>query len=183
MSVDLKPALVSVPPSPLFCTLIVSYFKGFVKRFFTFFLLAFPSLCGGTSLPLDCQRNFSQAWYSLSPLDTLIVSQLGQFVKGFLEIFSRKFVSWKVGSTQLLRTVRPSKGSQLLGGSLPLTPIVYHAPPQKSTWQSAQIRASKLFNFCTTFLLTNCWRYSIMEISDHDKRGRAAKKIEQKFLF
>ena len=24
-------------PAPLFCTLIVSYFKGFVKRFFTFF--------------------------------------------------------------------------------------------------------------------------------------------------
>ncbi len=61
MSVDPKPAMVSVPPLPLLCTPIVSYSKGFVKRFFTFFFLAFPSLCGGTSLPLD----------------TLIVSYLG----------------------------------------------------------------------------------------------------------
>ena len=63
--------------SHLFCTLIVSHFKAFVKRFFTFFFLAFPSLCGGTSLPLDCQRDFSRTWYSLFPFDILIVSQLG----------------------------------------------------------------------------------------------------------
>jgi hypothetical protein len=65
------------------------------------------------------------------------------------------------------------------GYPLPLTMIVYHTPPQKSTWQSAQIRASKLFDFCTTFLLTNCWRYGIMEIPAPTSEG-AAPKIEMK---
>ena len=61
------------------------------------------------------------------------------------------------------------------GYPLPLTMIVYHTPPQKSTWQSAQIRASKLFYFCTTFLLTNCWRYGIMEIPAPTSEGAAPK--------
>ena len=45
-----------------------------------------------------------------------------------------------------------------------LTPIVYHTPPQKSTWQNTQIREKQLFDFCTTFLLTNWLGCGIMEI-------------------
>ena len=73
-------------------TLIVSYFKGFVKRFFTFFFLAFPSLCGGTSLPLDYQRNFSQSvwWYSLFPLTPLLYHTLRGLSRGFSNFFSER---------------------------------------------------------------------------------------------
>ena len=106
---------------------------------------------------------------------TLIVSQLGRFVKGFLEIFSRKFVSRMVGSTQLPRTVRPPEGSQLLGGSLPLTSLVYHRPSQKSTGNVVQIRDFSWQLFCSFCLLTNWLGCGIMEIRGQDSRGRAAE--------
>lgn len=111
---------------------------------------------------------------------TLIVSQLGWFVKGFLEIFSRKFVSRMVGSTQLPRTVRPPEGSQRLGGSLPLTSLVYHRPPQKSTGNVAQIRDFVGCLFCSFCLLTNWLGCGIMEIRGQDNRGRAAENLNGK---
>ena len=77
---------------------------------------------------------------SPSPFVPLLYHNLGDLSRGFLKFFSRKFVSRMVGATQLPRTVRPPEGSQLLGGSLPLTPLVYHRPHTKSTGNNAQIR-------------------------------------------
>ena len=68
------------------------------------------------------------------PFCTLIVSQLGRFVKGFLT-FSQNFFS---------RAPTPVLHSQwqafVYGYPLPLTMIVYHRPHQKSTGNVAQIR-------------------------------------------
>ena len=73
---------------------------------------------------------------------TLIVSQLGRFVKGFLT-FSRNFFS---------RAPTPVLHSQwqafVYGYPLPLTMIVYHRPHTKSTGNVAQIRDFSWQLFC-----------------------------------
>ena len=111
-----------------------------------------------------------------------IVSQLGRFVKGFLEIFSRKLRAGRLGHTQPLPTVRHLAWvSQLPRCSLPLTPIVYHTYPHIARWNNAQNRDSKLFLFCATFCLTNCWRCVIMEILRASPVGAPPKKPPQKW--
>ena len=101
-----------------------------------------------------------------SSLCAFIVSQLGRFVKGFFAFFFEPAQDRSL--TRLLQSPRGKDTRLKVCTSLPLTMIVYHRPHQKSTWQSAQIRASKLFDFCTTFLLTNCWRYAIMWMLEED---------------
>ena len=106
----------------------------------------------------------------------LLYHNLGGLSRGFLHFFS-SLRRWVSGSDRQI--YQRSAGSDFGGtpcAPLPLTMIVYHTPPQKSTWQSAQIRASKLFNFCATFLLTNCWRYGIMEILRASLVGAQLKK-------
>ena len=75
-----------------------------------------------------------------SPLDTLIVSQLGRFVKGFFTFF---FEPSKVSQWLRPPDLPASAGSDF-GGTpctpLPLTPIAYHRPHQKSIGNIAQIR-------------------------------------------
>lgn len=102
-----------------------------------------------------------------TPLDfSYIVSHLGRFVKGFLEIFSRKLRAGRLGHTQPLPTVRHLAWvSQLPRCSLPLTlQIIPHLSPE-CNWQNAQNRDFYFLDICATFLLTNCWRCVIMEIS------------------
>ena len=152
-SLSWAPVLSVALPSP-FVPLLYHTLRGLSRGIFAFaglFLLGVPhhpSWCPLRGLPLDC---------------SYIVPHLEWFVKGFLHFFSS--------------AISIPMGRHLMRFSLPLTMIVYHTPLQKSTWQSAQIRASKLFDFCTTFLLTNCWRYGIMEIPAPTSEG-AAPKIE-----
>ena len=67
-------------------TLIVSYFKGFVKRFFPFFFRA-------SSVGLEPLGSGPQpSTYSLVfPLDTLIISYFDKSVKYFINIFCSSF--------------------------------------------------------------------------------------------
>ena len=151
-----------------FCTLIVSHFKGFVKRFFTFFFE------GCFVLHFRFRYSLPVCPLLLTPL---LYHNLGDLSRGFSEIseiFSGVGRVHFCGSFPIpTQRSRPTPWTGLL--PRPLTMIVYHTPPQKSTWQSVQIRASKLFDFCTTFLLTNCWRYGIMEIPAPTSEGAAPK--------
>ena len=143
-----------------FCTLIVSHFKGFVKRFFTFFFE------GCFVLHFRFRYSLPVCPLLLTPL---LYHNLGDLSRGFLH-FLRTFFSG--APTPVLHS---QWQAFVCGYPLPLTMIVYHTSPQKSTWQNAQIRASKLFDFCTTFFLTNCWRYGIMEIPAPTSEGAAPK--------
>ena len=124
-----------------------------------------------------------------SPFVPLLYHTLRGLSRGFLNFFQEIFLgksTYRFGSLLTLSSLHPycittwviSQGvfyiflrtlpagfADPFGLPLPLTMIVYHTPPQKSTWQNVQIRASKFFDFCTTFLLTNCWRYGIMEMA------------------
>ena len=73
-------------PSLAFCTLIVSHFKGFVKRFFELFLFGREILFYFTQLRIG-ERLFAPVCLFC----TLIVSQLGRFVKRFLKFLSKDF--------------------------------------------------------------------------------------------
>ena len=61
----------------LFCTLIVSYFKGFVKGFFTFFFYDWdlPSVSAGLFLPPHTVPRPTWKRCSLSPLDIISIPQ------------------------------------------------------------------------------------------------------------
>jgi hypothetical protein len=111
------------------CVLIISQTLRFVKTFFEktqFYFLGFrlhPLLSGSVLLAKSLveelgntpwNRTFVETSFR-TPLYTFIVSQLGWFVKGFFTFFS----SLRCG----FRSLRP----------LPLTPIVYHRPHQKSS--------------------------------------------------
>lgn len=150
-----------------FCTLIVSYFKGFVKRFFELFSFGREILFYFTQLRIG-ERLFAPVCL----FTFLLYHTLGGLSRGFSN-FLKNLFGW------LYRTPTNALGCVAYYPRL-LTMIVYHTPPQKSTWQSAQIRASKLFDFCTTFLLTNCWRYGIMEISATTPSGGRLKKSNEK---
>ena len=65
-----------------FCTLIVSYFKGFVKRFFELFSFGREILFYFTQLRIG-ERLFAPVCLFC----TLIVSYFGGFVKGFFTFF------------------------------------------------------------------------------------------------
>ena len=145
-----------------FCTLIVSHFKGFVKRFFELFR-SVGRFCF-TSPNYALGRGCSLLSASLHPycITTWVICQ------EVFQTFLKNLFGW------LYRTPTNALGCVAYYPRL-LTMIVYHTPPQKSTWQNAQIRASKLFDFCTTFLLTNCWRCGIMEILAAHTRGRRAQ--------
>ena len=149
----------------LICTLIVSYSKGFVKRFFTFF---WGVLCS----------SFSPCGYSVaslpSPLDTLIVSQLGWFVKREIEIFSTFFALLLSVPLLLNRALHSRHSLRSL-----LTMIVYHRPHTKSIGNVAQIRDFSWRLFCWFCLLTFSGGYDIMEIPRPATVG-AAPKIKRK---
>ena len=97
-------------------------------------------------------------------LTPLLYHNLGDLSRGVLKLFSRKFVSRMVGSTQLPRTVRPPEGSQLLGESLPLTSLVYHRPHQKSIGNVTQIREKIRPEVCAKCELTKSERCDIVEM-------------------
>ena len=121
------------------------------------------------------QRSYSLSWAPVlsvalpSPFVPLLYHTLRDLSRGFLH-FLRTFFSG--APTPVLHS---QWQAFVCGYPLPLTMIVYHTSPQKSTWQNAQNRASKLFDFCTTFFLTNCWRYGIMEIPAPTSEGAALK--------
>ena len=105
-----------------------------------------------------------------------IVTYLRRFVKGFLEIFSRKLRAGRLGHTQPLPTVRHLAWvSQLPRCSLPLTQISYHILLENTRWNIAQ-KWDKIFVYiCTVFLLTKvAWRV-IMEISARSGVGGPTK--------
>jgi hypothetical protein len=138
-----------------FVSHIIPYYFNLLGHWFTFIYrkyehLAVESLCrvGLTRSPCDLTLRVA------FPLSVYIIAYFVGFVKGFFKSFLKKFVSRMVGSTQLPRTVRPPEGSQLLGGSLPLTSIVYHRPPQKSTGNVAQIAGNLTIYFYSLCLLT-----------------------------
>ena len=85
-------------------------------------------------------------------IDTLIVSYLGRFVKGFLVHFFSS-LSQPLLSTEAVREFF----------SLPLTMIVYHTHPQNTRWNIAQIRDKIFVQLFPHFLLTNCAGHVIME--------------------
>lgn len=104
------------------------------------------------------------------PLDTLIVSQLGRFVKRFLPLFGLRR-----GSSHY-----SSGWSYLL-----LTLIYYHIQKQIARWNNVQNREKIFVHFYRVFLLTNCWGYVIMEIPRvwgvDARAGKSVKKSPQKY--
>ena len=94
---------------------------------------------------------------------TLIVSQLGRFVKRF-------FHPSVMGLEPL--------GSDTSLQPRPLTMIVYHTPLTKSIGNVAQIRDICPLGFCAIFLLTNSERCDIMEISRASSESARLEKIK-----
>ena len=93
---------------------------------------------------------------------TLIVSQLGRFVK-------RKFFFLRTFFTRC--TSSPILVS-LVGTSLLTLQIIPH-PPLDCNRQNAQNRDFYFLDICATFRLTNCWRCVIMEIPRPSTVGAA----------
>ena len=150
-----------------FCTLIVSQLGRFVKRFLKFlskdfFLLGAPLTLGVLWTPLD----FSY-----------IVSQLGGFVKGFFIFFKKLFevpdCGWRL--TLSPRTTMGLPHISWVRSYLPLTLQIIAHLPIKCNRQNAQNWDFYFLDICATFLLTNCWRYVIMEISRRAVVGGAPK--------
>ena len=101
----------------------------------------------------------SGAYHALSPLDTLIVSQLGRFVKGFLEIIFKKVACRKVGSyTASANSSTPSVGFPTPEVFPPLDTNSIPHPSPNCNRQNVQNRDFYFPKLCATFRLTNCWR-------------------------
>ena len=91
---------------------------------------------------------------------TLIVSQLGWFVKGFFAFFFERPLVATTPKTVLVSPIFECRTFI----ALPLTPIVYHRPHQKSTGNVAQIREKMRPEVCANCELTKSERCDIMEI-------------------
>ena len=85
--------------------------------------------------------------------------------RGFLHFFSSS--SQPLLSTEAVREFF----------SLPLTLQIIAPLPTDFNRQNTQNRDFYFLNICATFLLTNCWRYVIMEICAPGIRGRAAEFV------
>ena len=120
-----------------FCTLIVSHFKGFVKRFFELFC-SVGRFCF-TSPNYALGRGCSLLSASFVPL---LYHNLGDLSRGFSEIseiFSGVGRVHFCGSIPIpTQRSRPTPWTGLL--PRPLTMIVYHRQYQKSIGNNAQIR-------------------------------------------
>ena len=89
--------------------------------------------------------------------------------QGVSYIFSEFFFeSTYARATLAMASIRLRLPSPLDTNSIP------HPPPDCNR-QNAQNRDFYFLDICATFLLTNCWRYAIMEICAPHTRGRAAK--------
>lgn len=60
--------------------------------------------------------------------------------------------------------------------SFPLTIVSIPQENEKYNRQNAQITGSNVLKFCTSYLLTFCWRGGIIENSARLGRGRAVKE-------
>ena len=155
----------------VFCTLIVSHFKGFVKRFFELFC-SVGRFCF-TSPNYALGRGCSLLSASFVPL---LYHNLGGLSRGFLKFLLRKLRAGRLGHTQPLPTVRHLAWvSQLPEVFPPLDTNSIPHPSPDCNRQNVQNRDFYFLDICATFLLTKCWRYVIMEIPAPTTEGAAPK--------
>ena len=103
---------------------------------------------------------------------TLIVSYFKGFVKGFLLKFFNFFCPYLHQSM--------GRALAIAYSHLPLTlQIIAHLHTDFNR-QNTQIREKYFFDICATFLLTNCWRYVIIEILRASLVGARLKKSVRK---
>ena len=114
--------------------------------------------------PLGLAASLQPRWDS--PLDIFIIPHFLWFVKRFFNFFEN-FLHHPVAHSLTLGVMV----------SIPLDIVIIPHPRVKYNSQSIQNWENNLINFCTTFLLTNGWRGSIMEIS-RARSGDARLKNE-----
>ena len=158
-----------------FVPLLYHTLRGLSRGFLHFFSWLIPVCVVVLRFLLTAKGTFPKLGTRSFLLTPLLYHNFGDLSRGFLHFFS-SLRRWVSGSDRQI--YQRSAGSDFGGtpcAPLPLTPIVYHRPHTKSTWQSAQLWDFPGRLFCSFCLLTNCWSCVIMEIPAPTTEGAAPK--------